>query len=93
MYPLLVLISQFFPPVAWIHAQDIVVMETVGLVDMQFMITRGDRSIITRAFAVIRSLSATEGIVSVYFYASTYHCFCIVSVLSVSEVFKCCVCT
>ncbi len=51
---------------AWIQAQDIVVMETVGLVDMQFMITRGDRSIITKAFAVIRSLSATEGIISVY---------------------------
>ncbi len=48
----------FFPPVAWIEAQDIVVMETVGLVDMEFMITRGDRSIITRAFVVTRSLSA-----------------------------------
>ena len=46
---------------AWIEAQDIVVMETVGLVDMEFMITRGDRSIITRAFVVTRSLSATEG--------------------------------
>ncbi len=55
---------------AWIQAQDIVVMETVGLVDMQFMITRGDRSIITRASAVIRSLSATEGKISVYFYAN-----------------------
>ena len=50
---------------AWIQAQDIVVVETVGLVDMEFMITRGDRSVITRAFAVTRSLSATEGKISV----------------------------
>ncbi|XP_064385961.1 uncharacterized protein LOC135334617 isoform X2 [Halichondria panicea] len=46
---------------AWIEAQDIVVVETVGRVDMEFMITRGDRSVITRAFVVTKSLSATEG--------------------------------
>ncbi len=52
--------------VARIEAEDIIVLETVGLVDMEFMITRGDRSVITRAFAVTRSLSATEGKLSAY---------------------------
>ncbi|XP_064386944.1 uncharacterized protein LOC135335380 isoform X3 [Halichondria panicea] len=46
---------------AWIQAQDLVVMETMGLVVMEFMITKGDRSVITRAFAVTRNVSATEG--------------------------------
>ncbi len=51
---------------AWIQAQDLVVMETMGLVVMEFMITKGDRSVITRAFAVTRNVSATEGKMSVY---------------------------
>ncbi len=46
---------------AWVEAQDMTVLETVGQVDMEFMITRGDRSTVTRAFAVTRNLSATEG--------------------------------
>ncbi|XP_064397880.1 uncharacterized protein LOC135344578 [Halichondria panicea] len=46
---------------AWIEAQDMNVLETVGQVDMEFLITRGDRSTVTRAFAVTRNLSATEG--------------------------------
>ncbi|XP_064385904.1 uncharacterized protein LOC135334578 isoform X3 [Halichondria panicea] len=46
---------------AWIQAQDLVVMETMGLVVMEFMITKGDRSVITRAFAVTRNFSATAG--------------------------------
>ncbi len=50
---------------AWIQAEDIIVLENVGLVDMEFMITRGDRSVITRAFAITRNVSATEGKMSV----------------------------
>ncbi len=46
---------------AWIEARNMTVLETVGRVNMDFMITRGDRSVITRAFAVTRSVSATEG--------------------------------
>ncbi len=46
---------------AWIEARNMTVLETVGQVDMEFMITRGDRSVLTRAFAVTRSVSATEG--------------------------------
>ncbi len=52
----------FFLPVARVEARaNIVVLKTVGQVDMEFMIRRGDRSVITRAFAVTRNLSATEG--------------------------------
>ncbi len=49
---------------AWVEAQDMTVLETVGQVDMEFMITRGDRSTSTRAFTVTRNLSATEGMYS-----------------------------
>ncbi len=53
---------------AWVEARaDIVVLETVGLVDMEFVIRRGDRSRITRAFAATRSMSATEGKMIVWF--------------------------
>ncbi len=56
MHPL-----HFFPPVAWIEAQDMIVMETVGRVNMDFMIRRGDRSVMTRAFAVTTQSTALEG--------------------------------
>ncbi len=46
---------------AWIEAQNITVLENVDLAGMEFMITRGDRSVMTRAFAVTRNLTATEG--------------------------------
>ncbi len=38
----------------------------MGQVEMEFMITRGDRSVITIAFAVTRNVTATEGKTKVY---------------------------
>ncbi len=39
-----------------------IVLETAGLVDMGFIITGGDNSVRTRAYAVTSDLSAIEGI-------------------------------
>ncbi len=47
--------------VAWIEAQDMIVMETVGLVNMGFRVTNGDTSLRTRAFVVTRNITAIEG--------------------------------
>ncbi len=66
MYPFTSLLSSMHHAVARIEARNMIVMETVGLVDIEFMITRGDRSVITRAFVSTRSLSATEGKMSSY---------------------------
>ncbi|XP_064387505.1 uncharacterized protein LOC135335846 isoform X3 [Halichondria panicea] len=46
---------------AWIRAVDLVVLETVGTVDLMFSITRGDQSGRSRAFADTQDLSAIEG--------------------------------
>ncbi len=48
-------------PVAWIVAEDVIVSESVGAVELEFMITRGDNSVRTRAFAVTVSSTALEG--------------------------------
>ncbi len=47
---------------ARIESQDMTVVETVGQVDMKFMITGGDDLARSRAFAVTRNLSAMAGI-------------------------------
>ena len=52
----------FVYSVAWIRAVDLVVLETVGTVDLMFSITRGDQSGRSRAFADTQDLSAIEGI-------------------------------
>ncbi len=44
------------------------VMETVGTVDMEFMITGGYNFERTRALAVTKDLSAMAGIVRFFFY-------------------------
>ncbi len=48
---------------ARIEAKDIIVMETVGQVDMEFMTTGGYNLERTRAIVVTRDLSAMAGIV------------------------------
>ncbi len=50
-----------FYPVAWIQAVDQVVLESVGIVDLEFSVTRGDRSFRTRAYSVTQDLSAEAG--------------------------------
>ena len=59
LYPIIILLH-FFPLVAWIEARNMTVLETVGQVDMEFMIIRGSKF---RAFAVTKNVSAIEGIV------------------------------
>ena len=51
----------FYVLVVWIEAQDMVVMETVGLVNMGFRVTNGDTSLRTRAFVVTKNITAIEG--------------------------------
>ena len=47
--------------VPWIEARDVVVKESVGVVDLEFLITRGDNSDRTRAFAATISSTAVAG--------------------------------
>ena len=47
--------------VAWVVAQDLTVLEANTTVNLDFRITRGDRSVRTRAFAYTRGKSATAG--------------------------------
>ncbi len=41
---------------------DQVVVESLGIVDLEFSITRGDQSLRSRAYAVTQDLSAEAGI-------------------------------
>ena len=57
------MLTSLFPSltVAWVVAQDHIVLENVGTVDLNFAITRGDRSQRSRAFAYTEGGSATAG--------------------------------
>ena len=47
--------------VAWVVAQDLIISEENTTVNLDFRITRGDRSVRTRAFAYTKEKSATAG--------------------------------
>ena len=50
---------------AWVVAQDLIILEENTTVNLDFRITRGDRSVRTRAFAYTKGKSATAGIYNI----------------------------
>ena len=56
--------------VAWVVAQDLTILEANTTVNLDFRISRGDRSVRTRAFAYTGGESATEGTNNIKIHAS-----------------------